>query len=138
MKVFLDTNILLDVLIERNNPKFTDNAMVILGLGENGIIDLYMSVLSITTIAYVLKNMTASKKKSIIQDLISIVKVLPLLPEHIGNMLDSPMTDIEDALQVQSAKEGACDIIVTRNAKDFKDAGLPVIEPDELLKKVIG
>ena len=138
MKAFLDTNILLDVLVERTDPKFSENAEIILGLGENGTLDLYMSVLSIPTIAYVLKNMTADKKKAVIKDLTSIVKVLPSLPEHVTNMLESPMKDIEDALQAESAKEGQCDIIVTRDTADFRHAGLPVISADELIKRILG
>ena len=137
MKVFLDTNILLDVLVERDNKEFTENATMILGLGSNRVLDLYMSVLSVTTIAYVLRNMTTVKKKGIIKDLVSIVKVLPSLPEHVENMLECQMNDIEDAMQVQSAKEGQCDVIVTRNTTDFRDAGLPVISPEEFLKKII-
>ena len=138
MKVFLDTNILLDTLVERSNQVFTDNASTLLGLGENGVIELYMSALSISTIAYVLKNMTSVRKKEIIKDLTSIVKVLPVLPEHVDNMLESPMKDVEDALQVQSAKEGLCDLIVTRNESDFKETDILVICPEELLKKIIG
>lgn len=137
MKAFLDTNILLDALVVRTDPKFSENAEIILGLGENGTLDLCMSVLSIPTIAYVLKNMTADKKKAVIQDLTSIVNVLPSLPEHVTNMLDSPMKDIEDALQAESAKEGQCDIIITRDTTDFRHAGLPVISPDELTKRIL-
>ena len=137
MKVFLDTNILLDVLVERDNKEFTENATTILGRGSNRVLDLYMSVLSVTTIAYVLRNMTTVKKKGIIKDLVSIVKVLPSLPEHVENMLECQMNDIEDAMQVQSATEGQCDVIVTRNTTDFRDAGLPVISPEEFLKKII-
>ena len=138
MKVFLDTNILLDTLVERSNQVFTDNAITLLGLGENGVIDLDMSALSISTIAYVLKNMTSVRKKEIIKDLTSIVKVLPVLPEHVDNMLESPMKDVEEALHVQSAKEGLCDLIVTRNESDFKETDILVICPEELLKKIIG
>lgn len=137
MKVFLDTNVLLDALVERDEPKFTENAALILSLGENGILDLRMSALSIPTIAYVLKNLSSSRKKSIIRDLTAIVKVLPSLTEHITNMLESPVSDIEDALQVQSAKEGGCDLIVTRNLRDFKSADLPTISPDALLARVV-
>lgn len=137
MKVFLDTNVLLDAFVERDEPKFTENAALILSLGENGILDLRMSALSIPTIAYVLKNLSSSRKKSIIRDLTAIVKVLPSLPEHITNMLESPMSDIEDALQVQSAKEGCCDLIVTRNLRDFRAADIPTISPDALLERVI-
>lgn len=136
MKVFLDTNILLDTLVVRPDKSFTENSMQILSLGENGVLDLYISVLSVPTIAYVLKNKTSEQKKSIITDLTSIVKVLPSLPQHVETMLESPIRDIEDALQIQSAKEGQCDLIVTRNTRDFTDAGMPVMSPEGLLKRI--
>ena len=40
MKVFLDTNILLDILVERDNKEFTENAMTIVELGSRGAIDV--------------------------------------------------------------------------------------------------
>lgn len=138
MKVFLDTNILLDVLVERDNQHFSENATRILGLGTCGVIELNMSVLSITTIAYVLRNMPSHRKKIIIKDLTLMVKVLPSLPEHVDNMFESKMKDIEDALQVQSAMEGQCDIIVTRDIHDFQESELPVITPEDLLKRILG
>lgn len=137
MKVFLDTNILLDALVEHSEPMFLKNAETIFALGENGVIDLYMSVLSIPTIAYVLKNMTSERKKSIIRDMTSIVEPLPSYPEHVRNMLEQQMADIEDALQVQSALEGQCDIIVTRNLTDFRDSAIPAISPDDFLARII-
>lgn len=136
MNVFLDTNILLDTLVERPDRSFTENSMQILSLGENGVLDLYISALSIPTIAYVLKNKTSEQKKTIIKDLTSIVKLLPSLPQHVDAMLEGPMRDIEDALQVQSAKEGQCDLIITRNARDFTDAGMPVLSPEGLLERI--
>ena len=137
MKVFLDTNILLDILVERDNKEFTENAMTIVELGSDGAIDLYMSILSVTTIAYVLKNMPVAKKKGIIKELATTVKVLPSLPEHVNEMLESPMKDIEDAMQVLSAREGQCDLIVTRNLKDFGDADKPVIDPEDFLGRIL-
>lgn len=47
------------------------------------------------------------------------------------------MKDVESALQAQSAMEGCCDLIVTRNESGFKKAGIPIINPKELLKKII-
>ena len=137
MKVFLDTNVLLDTIVERDNPQFTDDASTILSLGETQVIELFMSALSIPVIAYVIKNVNATRKKAIIKDLISIVKVLPSLPQHVDNILESTMNDIEDALQVQSAKEGQCDIIVTRDIADFKESDIPVISPQDLLSRII-
>ena len=138
MKVFLDTNILLDTIVSRDNPEFARNAATILSLGENGTLELYMSVLSIPTIAYVLKSMSPDAKKAIIGELVAMVKVLPSLPEHVAGMLESRMSDIEDALQVQSAVEGGCDVIVTRNIHDFKLSGIPAIAPDDFLRRILG
>ena len=137
MKVFLDTNVLLDTIVERDNPQFTDDASTILSLGETQAIELFMSALSIPVIAYVIKNVNAARKKAIIKDLISIVKVLPSLPQHVENILECSMNDIEDALQLQSAKEGPCDIIVTRDIADFKESDIPVISPQDLLSRII-
>ncbi len=137
MRVFLDTNILLDTIVSRDNPSFAQNAATILSLGDNGTVELYMSALSVPTIAYVLKNMTPAAKKTIISELVDIVKVLPSLPEHIAKMLESQMSDIEDALQVQSAAEGGCDVIVTRNIHDFKLSEIPAISPDEFLRRIL-
>ena len=47
------------------------------------------------------------------------------------------MPDIEDAHQVQSALEGPCDLIVTRNCKDFAASPIPVISPEDFLSRVI-
>lgn len=137
MRVFLDTNVLLDTIVERDNPQFTDDASTILSLGETQALELFMSALSIPVIAYVIKNVNATRKKAIIKDLISIVKVLPSLPQHVENILECSMNDIEDALQVQSAKEGQCDIIVTRDIADFKESDIPVITPQDLLSRII-
>lgn len=46
MRVFLDTNILLDALVERQDRHFNENASIILQLGKNGVFELFMSVLS--------------------------------------------------------------------------------------------
>ena len=137
MRVFLDTNVLLDAIVVRSDAGLTDNAATILSLGETSVVDLYMSVLSVPTIAYVLKNVSSETKKLIIRNLTEIVSVLPSRDDHVMNMLDGTMSDIEDALQVQSALEGSCDLIITRNCKDYFSCPIPVMRPDEFLERVI-
>lgn len=137
MRVFLDTNILLDALVERQDRHFNENASIILQLGKNGVFELFMSVLSIPTIAYVLKNLGGNGKKSIIKNICAIVTPLPALPDHIDAMLESRMDDIEDAMQVQSARTGNCDLIITRDRSDFKTADFPFLSPEEFLERVL-
>ena len=137
MRAFLDTNVLLDNVIERENPQFCKDAEAILQAGKSGVVELFMSVLSIPTIAYVIKNVTVETKKTKIGNLTSHVKVLPSLPEHVSAALESPFTDIEDALQLLSAKEGGCDIIVTRDVDDFAHSDIPVITPEYFLRRIL-
>lgn len=137
MRVFLDTNILLDALVERQDRHFNENASIILQLGKNGVFELFMSVLSIPTIAYVLKNLGGNGKKSIIKNICALVTPLPALPDHIDAMLESRMDDIEDAMQVQSARTGNCDLIITRDRSDFKNADFPFLYPEEFLERVL-
>lgn len=137
MRVFLDTNVILDAIVRRDDPGLTENATLILSLGEARVVDLYMSVLSIPTVTYVLKNMTASAKKGIVRDLTSFISVLPSLPGHVSSILEGGLPDIEDALQVQSALEGPCDLIITRNGKDFAASPIPVISPEDFLNRIV-
>lgn len=137
MRVFLDTNILLDALVERQDRHFNENASIIMQLGKNGVFELFMSVLSIPTIAYVLKNLGGNGKKSIIKNICALVTPLPALPDHIDAMLESRMDDIEDAMQVQSARTGNCDLIITRDRSDFKNSDFPFLSPEEFLERVL-
>ena len=137
MRAFLDTNVLLDAVVVREIIRFSNDADTIIRLGKSGAVELYMSILSIPTIAYVIKNITSDRKKAIIQELTSTLKVLPSLPEHVQAMLDSPMQDIEDALQLESAKSGGCDLIVTRDVSDFESSDIPAITPSDFLDRIL-
>lgn len=135
MKAFLDTNVLLDLLVVRDDERFMEDAATLLQLGKDGFIELYMSALSIPTIAYILKGHTNLQKRRIIKELLSMIRVLPSTGEHISDIIDSRIGDIEDALQFQSALEGDCDLIVSRD-RDLRSGSLPVFTPEELLKQI--
>lgn len=135
MKAFLDSNVLLDLLVIRDDERLREDAATLLQLGKDGLIELYMNALSIPTIAYILKGHTNLQKRRIIKELLSMIRVLPSTEEHISDMIDSRIGDIEDALQFQSALEGDCDLIVSRD-RDLRSGSLPVFTPEELLKQI--
>lgn len=135
MKAFLDSNVLLDLLVIRDDERLREDAATLLQLGKDGLIELYMSALSIPTIAYILKGHTNLQKRRIIKELLSMIRVLQSTGEHISDMIDSRIGDIEDALQFQSALEGDCDLIVSRD-RDLRSGSLPVFTPEELLKQI--
>lgn len=135
MKAFLDTNVLLDILVIRDDERLREDAATLLQLGKDGFMELYMSALSIPTIAYILKRHTNLQKRRIVKGLLSIIRVLPSTGEHVSGMIDSPIEDIEDAMQFQSALEGNCDLIVSRD-RDLRSGSLPVFTPEELLTRI--
>ncbi|MBK8506061.1 MAG: hypothetical protein IPL46_30020 [Saprospiraceae bacterium] len=49
---------------------------------------------------------------------------------------DFDFKDFEDGLQYYTALESQCDLIVTRNLRDFKESAIPVLSPREYLTKI--
>lgn len=126
-RVFVDTNIVIDLLSKRE-PFYFESADLF-SLADQKIIELYISSLTIANTSYTLLRQTDSKKaKEILRKLRLIVNVLPLDDKIIGIALnDDSFSDFEDGLQYFTAIENDQDLIITRNLKDFKASKLPVM-----------
>ncbi|MBO7544756.1 MAG: PIN domain-containing protein [Bacteroidales bacterium] len=118
MKVFLDTNILLDLLLERDG--YEDSA-VLFQLQDEGKVKLYVSLLTMVNLEYVYKK-TVGQNHAIanLKYLSSLVEVLPMDGEQLQKAMMLDGKDFEDVLQAVCASEGGCDYLITRNDKDFK------------------
>ena len=131
MKVFIDTNIVLDLLLQRRN--FLINAEKIFSLAYKGKIVLYFSAVSFVTVTYYLGKHTNKDIKAVLEDLCKIVKILPFNQRIIENTLHSNFKDIEDGYQYFTAKENNIRIMITRNVKDFLVDDISVVTPEEFL-----
>lgn len=131
-KVFLDTNIVIDFLGDRH--PFYDSAAKIMTLRDLNKIKLFTSPISISTSYYILSKF---ENKKIALEKISMFKVLASVSvinnEVVEKAINSNFKDFEDSLQYFSAIETNCDLIITRNEKDFKNALIPVLNPDSYL-----
>ena len=134
-KLFLDTNVMMDLLSER--LPFYNSIAKIASLADKGEIIIVASALSYTTINYLL---TKIDSVDIVLDKLRKIKILSevamLDEEIIEKGLNSNFSDFEDAVQYFSALKANCNIIITRNAKDFKESKLPVMTPDEFLASI--
>jgi predicted nucleic acid-binding protein len=132
-KVFLDTNVTLDLLLARE-PHY-HSAAVLFSLIEKGALEGYLSSLTFTNLAYILQK-TEQRRESIhhLQTLRPLVHVLPVTSRVIDLALASEFKDFEDAVQYYTALEGNIRILVTRNVRDFSKAEITVCTPDEFLK----
>lgn len=131
MKVFIDTNIALDLLLQRRN--FLINAEKIFSLAYKGKIVLYFSAVSFVSVTYYLGKHTNKDIKAVLEDLCKIVKILPFNQRIIENTLHSNFKDIEDGYQYFTAKENNIRIMITRNVKDFLVDDISIVTPEEFL-----
>lgn len=133
-KVFLDTNILLDLFLER--PGFEDAARV-LQAGEDGRIELFCSFLTMANLAFILrKTVPSARLVPSLWQIRSLMKVLPMDDAQLSEACQIDGRDFEDILQAVCAQKGGCTHIVTRNAADFSFSPLTVCTPEELLSQL--
>ncbi len=136
MKIFVDTNIIVDLIADRK--PFSKFAIDIFCKAEANQIELYTSSHSIATTHYLLKKYMEEKElRSILYDLLDFMQVIQVDSDVIRKGLKSKHKDFEDAIQMLCAYSiEKMDCIVTRNIKDFRNCEILVVSPDELVNKL--
>jgi len=130
-KIFLDTNILLDIVLDRK--PFSDNAERVVASRYTHKKRLFTSVLSLANVAYVVRK-AGKNPTAVILDFMEWVEVVNLTKNELELSLKSKFKDFEDALQFYSALSIKADLIVTRDVKDFVPSTIPVQSPLQFLK----
>lgn len=135
MKVMIDTNIILDVLTERE-PFYIESRRV-LSLCEDKAINGYVTASTVTDIFYIVHRYTHDKDKTYkcLGSLLDIVKIFPVTNENIVAAYLIKAKDFEDCLLAECAKSNGCAYIITRNPDDFAEFGVPLLSPEEAIKK---
>jgi predicted nucleic acid-binding protein len=135
-KVFVDTNIIVDLIADRR--PFSKFAIEIFTKAEDKKFKLYTSSHSIATTHYLLKKYIEEKElRNVLYNLLDFIHVIPVDLDLIKKGLKSKHKDFEDAIQMLCAYSiEKMDCIVTRNIKGFRDCEIPVLSPDELVKKI--
>lgn len=128
-KIFLDTNIILDLLI-REEYKAQIRELI----SRSGLYDLYISYLTIANAAYIMRKYPKEELKSNLKLLLELFEVIPNDKEQIKKAIKTECHDFEDMLQYQSAKSVRCEVILTRNSKDFRFSDIPIMDVADFLK----
>ena len=133
-KVFVDTNIIIDLLAKRE--PFYKDAQDLFTLSDKKEIHLCISSLSFANAYYsIAKHHKEVDAKKYLAKFKVLVTVLPLEDKAIELALASDFNNSEDGLQYFTAMDNNSDIIITRNKKDFKNSKIPVLTAGEYLKK---
>lgn len=134
-KLFLDTNVVLDLLGERE--PFYEYAAKIATLADRGQISLAVSALTFSTVYYVLSKF---ENKELVKEKIRKFKIIAETSDLTSKVIDkglaSRFQDFEDSLQYYCAVDADCNLLITRNGKDFKESAMPVLTPEEYLKSI--
>lgn len=135
MEAYLDTNVILDAMLERGT--FSNPAKEIFYNLASSQITGIISTSAITDIYYLIqKNTNRSTAKKAIETLFNLMYISDTTREDCINAYSLDMKDFEDALVVSVAKRNKVNCIITRNVKDFTNAPLPVLTPEEFLENL--
>ncbi len=131
MKVFLDTNILLDYVDNREKREY---AKRIIEEGRRGNIQLIASYLTFANMAFILRHRSREEKYQLLR--LARQGVLVTIPtvEQLDYTLSHEVKDFEDLLQYRSALDADCDVIITNNVADFKEfSQLPFMSSEDFV-----
>jgi len=140
VKVLFDTNVILDVLLDRQ--PFSDDAAQLMSRVERSEISGFLCATTITTIHYLMTKSLGSKSAlQHLRLLLSLFEIAPVNRIVIENALALGFSDYEDAVIVEAASYAGAQYIITRNIKDFKKSAIPVYTPagfDKVLESIDG
>jgi predicted nucleic acid-binding protein len=128
VKLLVDTNVLLDVILERIGLK--DDSAKVLDAIEDGRAEGFVASHAVTTIHYITAHANGrAAAATAIADVLQLCKVVPLGEADFHRALALGLRDFEDAVQVAAALHIGADYLVSRNERDFKGAPVTVRSP---------
>ena len=132
MRILVDTNVILDVLLDRR--PFSEPAARIFALIENSAVEAFLCATTVTTVDYLLNQaLSRFEAKRALLRLLELFEIAPVNRPVIEEALQGRMIDFEDAVLAHSANLVGAAAVVTRNTKDFKFSPVKAVDPLEIL-----
>ena len=137
MRIMLDTNVILDVLLQRE--PFHEAGKRVMELAQYAEIEEYVSASAVTDIFYIAHRALrdVALVSDMLQRLFSFVGVVTVSAREIQGALDLAWDDFEDAVQYSAARSENMDAIITRDAQGYSQGAIPVYRPDEFWAMVM-
>ncbi|MDD4062127.1 MAG: PIN domain-containing protein [Kiritimatiellae bacterium] len=133
--MLVDTNVVLDVLLERR--PFSEAAAQVFALVEESRIEGFLCATTLTTVDDLLGQALApAKAREALQRLLNLFEIAPVNRPVLEQALRSGIADFEDAVLEQAGRLVAVDAITTRNVRDFGKSTVTVFDPLELISTV--
>ena len=134
MKLLIDTNVVLDVLLRRE--PFFRTAAEVLNLTQLDEVREYVSASTITDIYYIANKQMKDRDavRDLLKRLLMVVSVVAVSEREIQNALNLAWGDFEDSVQYSVALLNEMDGIVTRNPSDYQEANIRIWLPEQALE----
>ena len=128
MRIFLDTNILLDI-VEQRQPHYADS-FAVLERCEAQAHEVFMAWHTLSNAFYIYcKKVGKAAAEQAPHDALQVITIAAVNHTHALRAFTLCFTDLEDAMQAVAAEACAADYIVTRNDADFASSPIPVLTP---------
>lgn len=135
MKILFDTNIILDVLLDRD--PFSEIACILMSEVERGHIEGFLCATTITTLFYLMQKAAGRKKaEKAVQQLLEMFEITSVDKLILEKALISDFQDYEDAVIYKSALKAGVQSILSRDIKGFKKAQIHIYTPEELYHRL--
>jgi len=132
LRVIVDTNVVLDVLLARRS--FVEFASRVFALVEQSRIEASLCATTVTTVDYLLtQSLSRDEGRQALRGLLELFEIAPVNRSVIEKALQSKIEDFEDAVLEQAGRLTGAEAIITRNTKDFRKSSIKALDPTELL-----
>lgn len=132
MRLLIDINVLLDVVLQRPGAPASAQLVAMCGRQHEG----WLAWHSVATVAYLVERQySAISAREFIRSLLVWAEIAQTGTADARVALDLPISDLEDALQVAAAMACGAQVVVTRNERDFKNSPVPAMNPEVFLRK---
>ena len=136
MRVLLDTNVILDLFLDR--APFADGAATLWLAHEREQLSAYVAAITPVNLFYIARKLRdeAAARRAVVE-LLAALNVCAIDQATLKSALQLPFRDYEDAVQHAAASAAGLDAIITRNVKDYSAATLTVFTPSEFIQQYL-
>ena len=136
MKIFVDTNVIIDYLTDRF--PFADDAEAVIDVCVEDGNEGAFTGLSACNAVYIIGRTTGRRAAELlVKEVASLIGLLPIDPADIKSNLGAEHPDFEDSLQISAAQSWGADVIITRDKSGFSNSPIKVRTPSEFMGELV-
>jgi predicted nucleic acid-binding protein len=132
-RVLIDTNVMLDILL--NRKEFFESSVAVLKLLVERKYRRFVAATTLTNMYYIVCKLSGKPDEALsaVNKTLEWCEVAPVNRKVLDEARFSMMSDFEDAVQAAAAKDFGIDTVITRDKSGCRASGLQVYSPEEFL-----